>query len=91
MSGPVSKSAPRGVAPNFAWPLLRHASLASPKQRFTPSGKTLIIKKGHVRVMAAIFEPLMAASPKTPRRPRFIFLSNFSSDDYTVFVAARVF
>ena len=33
ISGPVSESAPRGVAPRFARPLLRRASPASPKRR----------------------------------------------------------
>jgi len=41
VSGPVSKSAPRGVAPSFAWPLMRRASLASPKRRFPKAKRPL--------------------------------------------------
>jgi len=41
VSGPVSKSAPRGVAPRFARPLMRRASLASPKRRFTKEKRPL--------------------------------------------------
>ncbi len=66
MSGSVSKSAPRGAAPRFARPLMRRASLASPKQRFYPPGKTLITPPSS--------QPLMRPGPKRLADRRYLLL-----------------
>jgi hypothetical protein len=61
VSGPVSKSAPRGVAPRFAWPLMRHAR-SQALSSVLPFGKN-----AHC---PAIFAAADAAKSETPRRPQ---------------------